>query len=167
MKIKNKILALVCLILFVGFSSCTKTEYVDAGPIENPNRSYIVVLRANNWVRVSPALIRYNIPLSALNDYYMDQGGVAVALSFDNEASYDVLPATFDGLAYSINYGVGEISILVDDPLGTDDIDVTIPGGDIVAKIILSTTDYYEYSGFFNSPSSIFDFKALNIDSSK
>lgn len=168
MNMKNKILALLSFMLILGFSACTKTEYVDRfEEVDNPNKSYIVVLKPNKWVRVSPARIRYDIPLRDLNDYYMDQGGVALALSFDGEASYDILPATFDGLAYSINYGIGEISILVDDPLGTDDIDVNAPTGDVVAKIILSTTDYVDYTGFFNSPSTQFDFKPLNLDSSK
>ena len=43
--------------------------------------------------------------------------GVSVAMSFDGENSYDILPATFDGVAYSVRYSVGKITIYGEDPL--------------------------------------------------
>lgn len=147
---KKKIIYLLGFILFVGFSACTKTEYVDSGV--EADRAYIVSLSPDNWVRESPSLIRYDIPLRDLTEYYFLQGGVAVALSFDGEASYDVLPTTFSAVAYSINYGVGEISIFAEDPLGDDRITVSVPEGEVVAKIILSQTDYFDYNGVYRGP---------------
>lgn len=168
MNMKNKILALLSLVLIIGFSACTKTEYVDRGEVENPNKAYVATLTPNNWKRVSNALVQYEIPLSALTDYYILQGGVAVALSFDGEERiYSVLPSTFDGLAYSVDYEEGWVVISIDDPLADDGVMVNPPTANVQAKIILSTTDFFNYTGFFNSPSTQFDFKPLNLDPAK
>lgn len=148
---KKKILFLFSLVLIIGFSACTKTEYRDVVQ-ENPNRSYVVTLTSGNWVRVSPSLIRYDIPLRDLTDYYLLQGGVAVALSFDNEASYDVLPSTFEAIAYSVNYGVGEISVFAEDPIADPTVTISIPSGNVYAKILLSTADFFDYNGIYRGP---------------
>lgn len=160
MKTKNLIFILFSVALLT-FSACTKTEYItEYVESENPNQSYIATLVASNWIRVSPALIEYDIPLKALTDYYLLQGGVAVAISFDDEMSYEVLPATFDGLAYSVRYEKGFVIIAIDDPLSDDGVDVTAPTGNIKAKIILTKTNYNASSAMFNSPST--EFKSLD-----
>lgn len=82
----------------------------------------------------------------------MLQGGVAVALSFDNEQTYDVLPTTFAAQAYSVNYSIGMVTIYIEDPIADDDIRIEAPSSDITAKIILTTTDYLDYQGLFDSP---------------
>lgn len=166
MKIPVKLSAflLLAIAITMGFSSCTKTKYYDrVGEIENPNKAFVVTLKPSNWERVSNALIRYDIPLQDLTDYYILQGGVAVALSFDgDERAYSVLPATFDGLAYSVDYAEGWVTITIDDPLADDSINVTIPEDDIQAKIILTTTDYFDYRGFFKPEFKGFQFKPIN-----
>jgi hypothetical protein len=148
---KKNLLFLFSIVLIIGFSACTKTEYRDVVP-ENPNRSYVVTMASANWVRVSPSLIRYDIPLRDLTEYYLLQGGVAVALSFDNEDSYDVLPSTFEAVAYSINYGIGEISVFAEDPLADSRVTISIPSGNVYAKILLSTSDFFDYNGVYRGP---------------
>lgn len=150
---KKNIIYLFSFMLIIGFTACTKKEYVDSGIApENPNRSTVVKMTPGKWVRESPSLIRYDIPLRDLTEYYLIQGGVAVALSFDNEDSYDVLPSTFNAIAYSVNYGIGEVSIFAEDPLADSGVTISIPSGDVFAKILLSTTDYFDYNGVYRGP---------------
>lgn len=155
---------IVCILLgisfLMGFSACEDKD--DAVPL-NPNVAFIVELDANGWTRESNSLIRFDIPLQDLSDYYMDQGGVSVALSFDNEGSYDILPATFEGVSYSINYTTGWITVYAADPLADDSITIDFPNGNIVAKIILTETDYLDYQGVFNDPASDKMFTPLNL----
>jgi len=154
----KKPLLFLCALLMIGLTACDKNDNVQP-TYENPNTAFVVTLDPSGWERVSNAKIAYDIPLKDLTEYYMLQGGVAVALSFDDEDSYDVLPTTSEGIAYSVNYAIGWVTIYADDPLADDGVTTTFPTGDIVAKIILSTTDYLDYQGLFNSPS--VDFKQL------
>jgi len=151
-------LLMLCVLLIIGLTACEKTKYVEP-TYENPNTAFIVTLKPSGWKRISNAKIAYDIPLKDLTEYYLLQGGVAVALSFDDEDSYDVLPTTSEGIAYEVNYAIGWVTIYADDPLADDNVTTTFPTGDIVAKIILTTTDYLDYQGLFNSPG--IEFKQL------
>lgn len=145
----KKHLLLICSLLLIGFSACDDDDNVQ--PIENPNTAFVVTLDPDGWVRESNSLVAFDIPLQDLSEYYLLQGGVAVALSFDNESSYDVLPTTFAGQSYSVNYAIGLITIYIEDPIADDGINVPLPDQDIIAKIVLTTTDYLDYQGLFNS----------------
>lgn len=147
----KKHLLLICSLLLIGFSACDD-DNDNYQPIENPNTAFVVTLDPNGWERVSNSLVAFDIPLQDLTEYYLLQGGVGVALSFDNEASYDVLPTTFGGQSYSINYAIGLITIYIEDPIAEEAVTVPIPETDIVAKIILTTTDYLDYQGLFDAP---------------
>ncbi|WP_118193309.1 hypothetical protein [Albibacterium indicum] len=146
----KKHLLLICSLLLIGFSACDDDDNVQ--PIENPNTAFVVTLDPDGWVREANSLIAFDIPLQDLTEYYMLQGGVAVALSFDNEQTYDVLPTTFAAQAYSVNYSIGMVTIYIEDPIADDDIRIEAPSSDITAKIILTTTDYLDYQGLFDSP---------------
>ncbi len=150
---KTTIIYLFSFMLIIGFGACKKTEH-DPNPSDqtNPNRSYIVQVTSAGWKRISPSLIRFDIPLKDLTEYYMLQGGVAVALSMDNEATYDILPTNFSGIAFSVNYAIGGISIYAEDPLADAGVTVPIPQGNFVAKIILSATDFFDYNGVYRGP---------------
>lgn len=151
----------LCIVAFllISFSSC---EDDNAQPL-NPNVAFIVDIQPGDWNRISNSLISVDIPLQDLSDYYVDQGGVSVALSFDGEGTYDVLPATFDGIAYSINYTTGLITVFAEDPLADDAVDISFPDGTLVAKIILTETDYLEYQGAFNDTLSEKTFKRITL----
>lgn len=146
----KKHLLLICSLLLIGFSACDDDDNVQ--PIENPNTAFVVTLDPDGWERVENSLLAFDIPLQDLSEYYMLQGGVAVALSFDNEQSYDVLPTTFGAQSYSVNYAIGLVTVYIEDPLADPNVVIDFPTSDIVAKIILTTTDYLDYQGLFNSP---------------
>ncbi|WP_028298887.1 hypothetical protein [Olivibacter sitiensis] len=134
------------LLLLIGtfglgtFSGCTKTEYVDN--MINPNRTYIRILTPGNWQRLSNNLVKYDVALPALGSYYTDDL-VSVALSFDGEASYDILPATIDGLAYSVNYSEGWVTVFIQDPLNEDFL-VPAPTSSVYMKVVISESEYID-----------------------
>jgi len=98
-------------------------------------------LAAGDWQRQSNNLIFCDIPLNDLTDYYILEGNISVALSTDNEASYDILPATINAISYTVNYTTGFVTIYADDPLSDPDIQVPIPSN-VVVKIVLSDSDF-------------------------
>jgi len=125
----------------MGMYSCTKTEYVPDPQLSS--RTYVREIVANNWKRESNALIYCDIPLNDLKDYYILQGSVSVALSFDDEVSYEVLPATIDAVSYSINYTTGFVTIYADDPLSDDGVVTPIPAS-VIVKIVLSDSEFID-----------------------
>ncbi|WP_257668548.1 hypothetical protein [Parapedobacter tibetensis] len=133
---KKYLTLVVGFLAIFGLSSCTK-EYYDIVP----NTSYIYTINANQWTD-NGNQISYDISLPELTDYFMNQGGVSVAMSFDNESTYNILPATFDAVAYSVNYSVGRVTIYGEDPV-LGDFEVPIPDR-VTVKIILSEADYVE-----------------------
>ncbi|WP_257657519.1 hypothetical protein [Parapedobacter lycopersici] len=133
------------LLLFIGastaaaLSSCTKTELVE----NTANRSYVYTILQNQWQWDNGVTyqVYYDKAIPALTDYYLLEGSVNVAISFDDEASYDILPTTFNGVAYSVNYTVGNVTIYAEDPLADSEIEVPLPENAVV-KVILSEADF-------------------------
>lgn len=141
--------ALIGTAALVSFSSCTK-EYITQEAI-NPGRSFIYTVKPNEWGYSNNNMrITHKINLPELTKYYIDQGNVSVHMSLNKEASYKILPASFafnDGretnpVSFHVDYQVGEISIIGEDPL--NDSQINTPGQDIIVKIIISETDFVE-----------------------
>ncbi|MEC3878819.1 hypothetical protein [Parapedobacter sp. 10938] len=135
---KKYLTLVVGLIIIGGMSSCTK-EYYDTVP----SQTFIYEIGQNGWTwedGVSHQVF-HTKTLPELNDYYLLEGGVSVAISFDGESSYDILPTTFNGIAYSVNYTVGAITIFAEDPLAEAGIEIPLPDPAVV-KVILSESDF-------------------------
>ncbi len=138
----KKILAtMIGMVALLTLSSCEKTNIIE-NFYPNPNRSFVYTIFSNQWTD-NGYRIFHTLNLPELTNYYIKQGGVSVAMSFDNEQSYDILPATFDGVAYSVRYSLGKVTIYAEDPLIDQSILVPIPDK-VMVKIILSETDYIE-----------------------
>lgn len=136
----KKPLTLVAGFLVVlGVSSCTK-EYYDVVP----NKTFVYTIQPNEWSwdeGVSNQ-IYYDIDLPELTDYYVTQGLVSVAMSDNGESSYDILPSTFGGTAFSVNYTTGFVTIYAEDPIADPDYEVPIPTATMTVKITLSDAEY-------------------------
>ena len=133
---------LTLTIVFIGifgFTSCTK-EYYDI----IPNRTFIYTIQPNQWEWDNNVInqIYYDINLPELTNYYVDQGIVSVAISVDNEASYNTIPATIVGTAYSVNYTTGFVTIYAEDPIFDPNFEVPIPDRTITVKVTLSDSDF-------------------------
>src|SRR5690606_16290678 len=104
-------------------SSCTK-EYYDTVV---PSITMVYERTANQW-RVDDLDTDYvELAVPELKDYYVNQGIVNVAISFDNEQTYFAVPTTLDGVAYSYDYTTGSVRIYAQDPLWEEGIAVPIP----------------------------------------
>ncbi|WP_353183919.1 hypothetical protein [Parapedobacter lycopersici] len=136
---KRLLLLLIGATTAVALSSCTKTELVE----NTSNRSYVYTIVQNQWQWDNGVTyqVYYDKAIPALTDYYLLEGSVSVAISFDDEASYDILPTTFNGVAYSVNYTVGNVTIYAEDPLADSEIEVPLPENAVV-KVILSDADF-------------------------
>ncbi len=135
---KKHLTLIVGFLAVLGMSSCTK-EYYDIVP----NQTFRYDISPNQWVRPNGISNRVyvDIDLPELTDYYVDQGIVSIAVSFDNNLSYDILPTTFDGVSYSVNYTTGLVTIYAEDPIIDPDVVVGIPSETLIVKITLSDAD--------------------------
>lgn len=141
MLMKNLVTGLLSLFIVFSFSSCEKTQVIE-NYYPMPNKTFIYTVSSNAWTGAGNR-ISHQINLPELTNYYLLQGGVAVAVSFDDENSYDLLPATIDGVSYSVNYGVGKVVLFAEDPIMESGITINPPSS-IQVKIILSESDYVE-----------------------
>lgn len=138
---KKYITPILAIILVFSLSSCEKTNVIE-NFYPNPNKSFIYVVNSNQWTD-NGSLIFHTLNLPELTNYYIQQGGVSVAMSFDGEESYDLLPATFDGVAYSVRYSLGKVTLYAEDPIADPSILIPIPD-QVTVKVILTETDYVE-----------------------
>jgi hypothetical protein len=137
---KKLILLGMMVVTGLSMSSCEKDI------IENyysvPSKSFVYTIRSNQWTDQGYRISR-ELAIPELTSYYIRQGGVSVSMSFDKENSYDILPATFDGVAYSVRYSAGKVTIFAEDPLIDENIEVPIPN-EVQVKIILTEADFVE-----------------------
>lgn len=119
-------------------SSCTK-EYYDTVP----SITKIASKNANQWVLESDNLIYVDVNVPELTDYYVDQGITNVSISFDQEKTYNAIPATIEGVSYSYNYTTGSVRIYAEDPILESGV-IIDPPSHIVIKISLTEADYVE-----------------------
>src|SRR5690554_868845 len=128
------------IILAVGvitlFYACETTNVYP-----NTSKSFVYTIDEDAWVDEG-FRIYTDINLPELTEYYLKQGGVNVSISFNDESSYDVLPSTFDGVAYSVNYSRGRVTIIGEDPLIDENILIPLPENTAHIKIVLTETDY-------------------------
>ncbi len=136
---KHYLTLVVGSVAILGLSSCTK-EYYDVVP----NRTFVYTIQPNQWTWNQGVVnqIYHDIDLPELTRYYVEQGIVSVAISEDNEESYDILPATIAGTSYSVNYTTGFVTIYAEDPIFDPDFEIDLPTRAIRVKITLSEADF-------------------------
>lgn len=140
---KKYLFLMIALAGLVGMSGCKKTEVVERAIM--PNRTFIYTVTSNQWQLSQDGLtLFHDIDLPELEQYYLEQGNVSVAISGDNEQSYDILPATYNGYSYSVNYTAGFVTLKVEDPLLEAGIELKPPASSIVVKIVLSDSDFIQ-----------------------
>lgn len=133
----KKILTILgCVILFAA-TSCTK-QYVTPGQT-NQTFQYDVATTAwtpytdNGGSKSYAATI--NVP--GINGNFVQTGGIIVAISYDGGNTYEQLPETYNGIAYSYTYNAGNpgnVTLYAQSSDGTTAVQPTLP---IHVKIIL------------------------------
>ncbi|HMR18250.1 MAG TPA: hypothetical protein PKA53_03025 [Sphingobacterium sp.] len=138
---KRILLALVLATVSTAMlSSCTKEYYEMV-----PSKTFIYEKTATRypWEDVSDNSIFFTLPINELTQYYVNQGIVSVAISPDNESTYQTIPATIGGISYSYDYQVGLIRVYAEDPIMEDGSFVN-PPNNLVIKVSLTDADWIE-----------------------
>lgn len=118
-------------------SSCTKeyiTNYL-------PSQTIIFEREEGDWEGADNQA-HLVLPVPELTDYYIKQGVVTVAYSYDNEGTYHSI-GTKEGVAYSYEYSVGSVTITAQDPILEDGTFVPVPEKMFI-KVTLTDADWVE-----------------------
>ncbi|NGM67369.1 hypothetical protein [Sphingobacterium sp. SGR-19] len=92
-------------------SSCTKeyiTNYL-------PGISYSPTVQSSSWEEISVGLYQADLEFPELDETYYQSGTVQVAIRLPGSDSYDIIPATINGVHYSVNYTVGWVTLFAED----------------------------------------------------
>ncbi|UIR56600.1 hypothetical protein LZQ00_01965 [Sphingobacterium sp. SRCM116780] len=120
-----------------SFSSCTK-EYVT--PV---SKTMVYERTANQWKANSSKDKYVDLDVPELSNYYVDQGVVTLAMSFDNEQTYNALPATIDGVSYNYDYTTGSVRIYAQDPIFENGTTINVPNH-VFVKVTLTEADFVQ-----------------------
>ncbi|WP_437921733.1 hypothetical protein [Sphingobacterium sp. LRF_L2] len=118
-------------------SSCTK-EYYDVVP----SITMVYERDANQWTSQSAINKYVDLNVPELTSYYVSQGIVGLAISFDNEATYNTLPATIDGVSYNFDYTTGSVRVYAQDPIYTNG-EISVPEH-VFIKVSLTEADFVQ-----------------------
>jgi len=125
----RKSLLIVLAVMFVAaISSCTK-KYV------TPNNNYSIIfdVAPNQWALSSDGKsYTTRLVVDELDDYYNNQGGVLVYLSF-GQGVYEQIPQVYDGVAYSYYHKRGEVVLYAQTPGATP----VKPTENLAVKVVL------------------------------
>ena len=118
-------------------SSCKKEYYTVV-----PSITAVYSRTANQWVSQSQNTKYVDLSVPELSQYYVNQGIVTLAISFDEEKTYNGLPTTINGISYSFDYTKGSVRIYAQDPINAD-VTVLVPKL-IHVKVSLSESDFVQ-----------------------
>ncbi|GGH18697.1 hypothetical protein [Mucilaginibacter phyllosphaerae] len=106
----KKLLSILCLsIVVLTVASCKKETVV----APNTNRTFIFDIAASDWQQTTNQVSYYtNLNEPALDNYLHLNGAVLVYISFDGEKTYEQVPETYEGVAYSFSHQTGSIQVL-------------------------------------------------------
>ncbi|TWI99810.1 hypothetical protein JN11_02225 [Mucilaginibacter frigoritolerans] len=130
----KKILTILgCVILFAA-TSCTK-QYVSPA---TTNQTVYANLATTDWTLYTDngGNKSYQAPInvSLISNNFAQYGGIIVAISYDGGTTYEQLPETYAGIAYSYTYNAGNVTLYAQSSDGTTAVQPTLP---IKVKIIL------------------------------
>jgi hypothetical protein len=127
--------------LCIGTLNSCKKIYNDYYEVV-PSKVMVYKANASQWSgEGNRKYIDFNVP--ELTQYYVNQGIVTLAMSMDNEKTYNALPAVIDGVSYSFDYMAKSVRLYAEDPIMEDHINVYVPDN-IYVKIGLTEADFVE-----------------------
>jgi hypothetical protein len=133
----KKILTLICCTIVLAATSCKKETVI--APSAN-TKTIVFDVAASAWTLSSDGTSYFaNVPVPEIDNYLQHNGGVLVYISFDNEVTYEQVPETYNGVAYSFSHQTGKVQVLAqvyDGGLPT----ITKPGAAVV-KVLLIDSD--------------------------
>lgn len=129
LKRMNRNLFLLITISIIAFTGCKKDELIV------PNRTIVTEIRSGNWVAEDEGrTLSYAIDMPEIDDYFNQNGGVLVYISFDGQ-TYEPVPQVFDGVSFLYYSTAGQIVMQLQSADGVSTVDP--PGATVTVKIVL------------------------------
>ncbi len=115
---KTLLLFSTLALMVVFFSACTK-EYITNN---DGTKIYTVIryVKANDWQKNDDLQWQVSMNVPDLEEYFITDGFVQTAISFDNELHYSTLSSVINGVNYSVEYTDNTVTIYAEDPIMTD-----------------------------------------------
>ncbi|WP_259071809.1 hypothetical protein HDF24_09770 [Mucilaginibacter sp. X4EP1] len=130
----KKILTILGCVILLAATSCTK-QYVTPG---QTNQTVYANVATTDWTLFTDngGSKSYQVPIQvqAISNNFAQTGGIIVAISYDGGNTYEQLPETYNGIAYSYTYNSGNVTLYAQSSDGTTAVQPTLP---IKVKIIL------------------------------
>ena len=125
----KKILSIVCVIVAVAASSCTK-QYITP----NPNQSMLINVASTTWTTADGGKTYQSVINSPeIDNYFNDHGGVLVYFSFTNGV-YEQVPEVYQGVSFSYTYNQGSLALYAQ---ASDGVTVITAPANLVMKLVL------------------------------
>ncbi|SDP95493.1 hypothetical protein SAMN05428975_4131 [Mucilaginibacter sp. OK268] len=140
----KKILTLVCCTILLAATSCTK-KYVTPS-----NRTVFFTVKGGTNASNTGDWVLNTDPTSGTKSYLVNLGkngelpeldsftqandGVIVSISGDNGGTYELLPQTYSGVAYSVTHSKSLVQLFAQTPDGTAAL---LPTRDLLVKVVL------------------------------
>jgi len=128
----KKLLFIIACIFTIGLSSCTK-QYLN--PVTT-NQTLYADIKPSDWALYTDnsGSQSYQVPINSNLIGSNIDGGIIVAISYDNGTTYEQLPEVYANIAYSFTYNAGNVTIYAQTANGAAPVQPTLP---IKVKIIL------------------------------
>jgi hypothetical protein len=125
----KKILSMVCVIVAVAASSCTK-QYITP----NPNQTILINVASGTWTTTDGGKTYVSvINTPEIDGYFNDHGGVLVYFSFTSGV-YEQIPEVYQGVSFSYTHNPGSLALYAQ---ASDGVTVIQPPADLVMKLLL------------------------------
>ncbi len=121
-------LIFICFSLLIFSAGCKKEMIV-------PNRTIITTLNSGNWTQSNGGrTYTAAIDMPEIDNYFNENGGVLLYISFDNGGTYEAVPQVYNGVSYSYLTRPGQIVIEIQ---SSDGVGTVTPPGTVRVKIVL------------------------------
>jgi len=135
----KKILTILGCVILLAATSCTK-QYITPG---QTNQTFSFNVAPSVWTLTTDngGVKSYSAPLAVpvSNGFIQSGGGVIVSISYDGGNTFESLPETYGGVAYSYTYNAGNVSIYAQSADGSTPIQPTLP---IQANVVLVSSSH-------------------------
>jgi hypothetical protein len=130
----KKVLTITSCVILLALSSCTK-QYISPA---TTNQTVYADVATTDWTLFTDnaGVKSYQAPIDVnlISNDFAHFGGIIVAISYDNGATYEQLPEVYANISYSYTYNAGNVTLYAQSADGTTAVQPTLP---IKVKIIL------------------------------
>jgi hypothetical protein len=105
----KKILFLLFIGIGIAATSCKKETII--GP--NNTKTIIKQVASSQWALTGDKVSYFvDLPAGDIDDYLQHNGAVLVYISYDNGTTYEQVPETYGGVAFSFSHQAGSVELV-------------------------------------------------------